>query len=87
MIEKKQREAWKLMQWKLEESKKEPPEEKEKRRKEVCTECGYWDKSSKCCIYILYEKRQRPCPGSQCVEKGVFRKEEMRLDEYSDEWE
>ena len=33
-----------------------------------CEKCGYWEKSTGCCIYILREKKKRPClPGLACT--------------------
>ena len=40
----------------------------------VCSKCYYFDKHVRCCDYILLELKRRPCRGSECVSKGVFRK-------------
>ncbi len=69
-IQEEREAAEKLKAWKMREFYKESPEAKKQRRKEICSKCRHW--GGECCSYVINTGHQKPCPGSLCIEYGIF---------------
>jgi len=55
------------------EFKPETPKQAEQRRKTVCKSCAYWISPGEYCNYSFVEGHIRPCHGSMCIEKGIYK--------------